>query len=184
MPRLAPLTSATGWPSLGLNSDLVALEELLSDHHALDLGSALADQEQRRVAVEPLDLVFLRVAVAAVDAERLLHDLLAGLGGEQLRHAGLEVGALTGVLHPGRLQRQQASRLDLGGHVRELELNRLMLRDRPPEGLPLLRVAESELQRPLRDAHAAGRHVHPAHLERIHHLPEALAEAALLAAQD
>ena len=50
-------------------SNLVALQQLLADHHALDLGGALADQQQRRVAVEPLDLVLLRVAVAAVDAE-------------------------------------------------------------------------------------------------------------------
>src|SRR5829696_31083 len=64
--------------------DLVALEELLADHHALDLGGALADQQQRRVAVEPLDLVLLGVAVAAVNAEGLLHDFLPGLGGEQL----------------------------------------------------------------------------------------------------
>jgi hypothetical protein len=47
----------------------VALEQLLADDHALDLGGPLPDQQQRRVAVEPLDLVLLRVAVAAVDAE-------------------------------------------------------------------------------------------------------------------
>src|SRR3954471_5750339 len=82
--------------------DLVPLEQLLADHHALDLGRALADQEQRGVAVEALDLVLLRVAVATVDAERVLHHFLAGLGGEQLRHAGLEVGTLAGVLQPGR----------------------------------------------------------------------------------
>src|SRR6185436_1505638 len=87
--------------------DLVALEQLLADHHALDLGSALADQQQRRVAVEPLDLVLLGVAVAAVDAEAVLDDLLAGLGREQLRHPRLEVRALAGVLHPRGLHRQQ-----------------------------------------------------------------------------
>ena len=41
--------------------------------------------------VAHLDLVLLRVAVAAVDAEGVLDDLLAGLRREQLRHAGLEV---------------------------------------------------------------------------------------------
>src|SRR5881398_2843937 len=103
--------------------DLVALQELLADHHALDLGRALADQEQRGVTVEPLDLVLLRVAVAAMDAERVLHDLLAGLGGEQLRHAGLEVGALAGVLQARGLAGEEARGLDLGRHVRELELD-------------------------------------------------------------
>src|SRR4051794_40181973 len=62
-------------------SDLVALEELLADHHALDLRGALADQQQRRIPVEPLDFVLLGVAVAAVDAERVLDALLAGLRG-------------------------------------------------------------------------------------------------------
>src|SRR3954469_180601 len=34
---------------------LVPLEQFLADHHLLDLGSALTDQEQRRVAVDALD---------------------------------------------------------------------------------------------------------------------------------
>src|SRR3712207_7616720 len=48
---------------------------------------------------------------------------------EQLGHPGFEVGALAGVLQAGGLQRQKPGGLDLGGHVRELELDRLMLRD-------------------------------------------------------
>src|ERR1700712_1097688 len=59
-------------------SDLVPLQQLFADHHALDLRGALADQKQRRVAVEALDLVLLGVAVAAVDAEAFLDALLAG----------------------------------------------------------------------------------------------------------
>ena len=43
------------------------------------------------IAVEALDLVLLGVAVAAVDAEGVLDDLLAVLAGEVLGHAGLEV---------------------------------------------------------------------------------------------
>src|SRR4051812_38902846 len=68
-------------------SDLVAGDELAADDHALDLAGALADEQQRRVAVEAFDLVFLGVAVAAVDPEGVLDDLLAGLGREQLGHA-------------------------------------------------------------------------------------------------
>src|SRR3954452_17652821 len=109
--------------------NLVPLEQFAPDHHPLDLGRALADQEQRSVAVQALDLVLLRVAVAAVDAERVLHDLLAGLRGEQLRHAGLEVRALAGVLEAGGLTGEEACGLHLGRHVRELELDRLVLGD-------------------------------------------------------
>src|SRR6478752_7090268 len=100
--------------------DLVPLQQLLADHHALDLRGPLADQQQRRVAVEALDLVLLRVAVAAVDAEAVLDALLAGLGGEQLRHPRLQVGALAGVLQPRRFAGEEPRRLDLGRHVGEL----------------------------------------------------------------
>src|SRR5690242_17666832 len=58
--------------------DLVPLQQLLADHHALDLRGSLADQQQRRVAVEALDLVLLGVAVAAVDAEAFFDAVLAG----------------------------------------------------------------------------------------------------------
>src|SRR5680860_1667375 len=101
------MTSAVD--AIGL--DLVPLQKLLADHHALDLRGPLADQQQRRVAVEALDLVLLRVAVAAVDADALLDALLAGLRGEQLGHPGLEVGALAGVLEPGGFAGDEAARL-------------------------------------------------------------------------
>ena len=48
-----------------------ARSSCLRDDDALHLVGALADDQQRRVAVEPLDGEFLRVAVAAVDAHRL-----------------------------------------------------------------------------------------------------------------
>src|SRR5215207_427796 len=75
-----------GDPSPAASLDLVPLEQRAADDHALDLRGALADEKQRGVPVEALDLVLLGVAVAAVDAERVLDALLAGLGGEQLRH--------------------------------------------------------------------------------------------------
>src|ERR1700759_3092599 len=129
--------------------DLVALEDLFADHHALDLGGPLADQKERGVTVEALDLVLLRVAVAAVDAEGVLDVFLAGLRGEELRHPGLEVGALAGVLHPRRLAGDQAGALEPRRHVGDLELDRLVLADRLAEGLPLLAVLERQLERPL-----------------------------------
>ena len=42
----------------------------------------------------------------------------------QLGHPRLHVGALAGVLLAGRRQHQQARRLDLGGHLGQLELDR------------------------------------------------------------
>ena len=48
----------------------------------LDVSGPLADQQHRRLAIEPLDLVLLGIAVAAVDPERVLHDLVAVLRGK------------------------------------------------------------------------------------------------------
>src|SRR4051794_1245976 len=47
--------------------ELVIGEEAATDDGLLDVRRALADEEHRRFAVEPLDLVLLRVAVATVD---------------------------------------------------------------------------------------------------------------------
>ena len=127
------------------------------DHKPLDLVGALADDHERGVAVVALDAELLRVAVAAEDAHRLERHLLAGLGGEQLRHAGLEVAALAAVLHGGRPAGEEARRLDLGRHVGELQLDRLVLADRLAEGRPLLRVADRVLEGGLRDADGARR---------------------------
>src|SRR4051794_21139980 len=98
-PMIASAVSSYHWLATfgSFPSDLVARDQLAADDHALDLARALADQQQRRVAIEPLDLVFLGVAVAAVDAEGVLDDLLARLGREQLRHPGLDVRALARV---------------------------------------------------------------------------------------
>src|SRR6266542_6370693 len=137
-------------------SDLVALQELLADHHLLDLGSPLANQEQRRVAVDPLDLVLLGIAVPAVDPQALLRVRPGGLGRKELGHPGLQVRALAGVLEPRRLQRHQPSGLHPGAHLGELEGDRLVLGDGLAERLSLLAVAERQLQRALRDAHATG----------------------------
>src|ERR1700727_1386859 len=108
-------------------SDLVSLQELAADHHPLDLRRALADQQQRRVPVQPLDLVLLGVAVAAMDPQRLLDTEAPGLRREQLRHPRLDIRALARVLQARRSPGQQPRRLDLGSHVGELELNRLVL---------------------------------------------------------
>src|SRR3954470_2148608 len=137
-------------------SDTMPLQQLLADDHALDLARPLAYEQQRRVAVDALDLVLLGVAVAAVDAQRLLGAEAAGLAREQLGHAGLEVRALAGVLQARGLDRQHPRGLELRGHVGELELDHLVLGDRLAERLALLGVADRQLEGALRQADAAG----------------------------
>src|SRR6476659_1216879 len=81
----------------------VVLQEPPADDHPLDVGGSLADEEHGGLAVEPFDLVLLRVPVPAVDPEGVLHHLGADLGRQVLGHTGLEIAPLTGVLEPGRL---------------------------------------------------------------------------------
>src|SRR5712692_429099 len=159
-------------------SCLVSPDQLSGDDDALYLVGALADAEQRRVAIQALDHEFLRVAVAAVDAQRLVRVLERRLGGEELRHAGLHVAALAPVVDLGRLLDQQPRRLGARRHLAELELDRLVLADRLAEGLALLRVLDRLGERRLRDADAARGDVDPSELEAADRLLEA---AALLA---
>jgi NADPH:quinone reductase-like Zn-dependent oxidoreductase len=53
------------------------LEEAPADDRLLDFRGPLPDQEHGGIAVEALDLVLLRVAVAAVDAQGVLDHFLA-----------------------------------------------------------------------------------------------------------
>src|SRR3712207_6866679 len=81
----------------------------------------------RSVAVQPLDLVLLGIAVAAVDPEGVLHDLLAGLGGEQLGHPGLEVGSLPRVLQDRKSTRLNSSHANISYAVFCLKKKQLIL---------------------------------------------------------
>src|SRR4051794_20773423 len=170
-PRKAAAAAAARPP----NSDLVAADQLLGDHLAQDLVGSLADDHEHRVAVEALDLVLDREAVAAEDAHRLLRAVDAGFRARELGHRRLEVAALAAVEHPRRALDQLLGALDLRRHVGELELGRLVLPDRLSEGAALLRVAKRHLERAFGDAGAARSDVDAAELEPAGGLHEALA---------
>src|SRR6266404_9443703 len=78
-------SSVRGWRS-GL------AQELLGDDHALDLVRALVDLGDLGVAHEALDRELAGVAVAAEDLHRVGGHLHGGIGGQALRHRGLERG--------------------------------------------------------------------------------------------
>ena len=63
---------------------------------------------------------------------------------------------------------QQARRVDLRRHLREVELDRLELADRLAELPPLLRVRERRLERAARDADREGGDRDPAAVEDLH----------------
>ena len=144
------------------------------------LVGALADREQRGVAVVALDVELLGVAVGAVEAHRFEAVEERGLGREELGHARFEVAALSALVGAGGLLGEQAGRLQAGRHLRELDLDGLVLADRLAESLSHLRVRNGFLQAGAGDAHPARGDVDPAELQP----GEDLLEAAALALAD
>src|SRR6266852_5128697 len=143
----------------------VFTDELARDHCPEDVVGALADRHQRRIPIEALDLIFGRIAVAAMDAHRLQRCLDADLRGVELGHPCFEVGP------PPRIERrccppgQQARGLHLGRHVRELQLDRLELGYRPAERVALAGIGQGPVKARLRDAHGTPRDVDASELE-------------------
>ena len=112
-----------------------------------------------------------------MDAHRLGGVEQGGLGGEELGHARFHVAACAGVVSARRGLGEEARRLQPGGHLRELDLDRLVLADRLAEGLADLRVGDALLQGGAGDAASARRDVDPAELQATQDL---LQPAALL----
>src|SRR5215208_4362004 len=159
----------------GASSRLVPLHPLLRDDDALHLVRALANAGEGRVAVEPFDIVLLRVAIGAVNAHRLGRVLEGGLRGEVFRHACLEIAALAAVKAAGCIKRQKPRGAGAGHHLAELKLDRLVLADRLAEGLSDLGVFRCETEGAFRNADAARCDVDASELETAGRLIEALA---------
>src|SRR6266704_2340669 len=104
-------------------------QDLLRNRVQLHVARALVDRADLGVAVELLNRVLLGVAVAAKQLYRQRGDSLRHLRGEELGHRRLRRVWLTRRLEPG-------------GGLRQLKLDRLKLPDGFAELLPLLRVLE------------------------------------------
>ena len=102
--------------------------------------------------------------------------------GRQVLAHGYVLGDLEGaegvvlvllVHHPGGPVDERLDCLVVGGHLREVELDPLVLCQGLLEGAPLLDVVHPEVQGPLRCAHAAGRDEDPGGVEALHREVEA-----------
>src|SRR6185437_4483311 len=153
----------------------MTFDPLARDDDALHLVRALPNARERGITVEALDVVLLRVAVGAVNAHRFRRILERRFRGEELRHAGFEIAAFAAVERLRRIEREQPCGARPRRHVRELQLDRLMIADRLAEGLATLGVARRERERALRDADPPRRDVDAAELEPARGLVEALA---------
>ena len=134
-----------------------------------------------QVAHDLLDAVVGEVAVAAMELEAPVGDARAGLGDEELGHGAEARGVGRAPVElPGRLAQQHARGLEIGLGLRQPELERLELGQRPAEGVALAHVEDRRVERRLRGAQGAGGDVEPAAVEPRHGVAEAL---ALLAEQ-
>src|SRR5262249_54457386 len=116
-PTLLGLASSTQPTS---HASIRRAEQPARDHLRLDLRRALEDVEDARVAENARDRKLEREAVAAVDLDRIVGVGPGDAGGEQLRHAGLEVAALAGILLPRGEIGELARDHDLDRHHRDL----------------------------------------------------------------
>ena len=110
-----------------------------------------------------------------MDLQRLVAHAEADVRRQPLGHRAvhLRVGRLR--IQLGRSQPHHLPCGDqLGGHVGELELQRLHVRQRPPELAPLVHVALRRGQRALRRAHRAGCDIDAAAVQPLHRDAKAL----------
>src|SRR4029450_4522846 len=117
-------------------------EELFGDGLELQVGRALVDLSDLRVAIELFDRVVLDESVAAKQVDRERGDALGDLRRKDLAHRRLGEKRLAAVAQARRVVDQEPRRGDLGGGPRQLMLHRLELNDRLAELLPLLGVLD------------------------------------------
>src|SRR3989475_5924882 len=132
------------------------LQKFFRDDDSLNLARAFADLGQLRIPQHPFDRVVRDVSVAAVDLDRLVRDEGRHLARVQLPHCSLFLERLPAVLEPSGAMDERPGRIDPGGHVREHELDRLVLRNRLRELNPFLRVLDGFLERALGNSHGHG----------------------------
>src|SRR5262245_44112986 len=116
------------------------------------LERAAADLVELGVAQEALDLVLLRVAVAAEHLHGIVGDTLGGRSGEELGRVGTEAIAALGRYTRGLAVKQAAGRLGLGVGLADVALDLTELGNRLAERVPLRRVAHHGVHAAVGDA--------------------------------
>src|SRR4051812_8269790 len=170
-----------------LRLDAPRQQHLAGDYQTLDLGRALVELHDLRVAHQLLDGVLLDEAVAAVDLHGVSCDLHRRVCREALRVRRDERVALALVEQEGRVPRHQARGMNLRGHVGDHELDRLMHRDRHAELHALLRILGRELEGRAGDAYSHGSDAGARAVEGRHRHAEAvvlLADEMILGDRD
>src|SRR5260221_3284833 len=156
----------------------MSLRQRAGDKQALDLAASLADEHKGRITVIALDIELFGVAKAAMNAHRFERDFLAHLGGKEFSHASFQVAALAPVLFLRGLLEQETRRLYPGRHIRQLELDGLVLGNRLAKRGALLRVLDGVVKCRLGHTYSSRRYVDTPDLQSAHNVFKPLAFAA------
>src|SRR5260370_12234370 len=156
----------------------IPLQQLAGDQQALDLAGSLADEHKGRVTVIALDIELFGIAKAAMDAHRFGRDFLTQCGGKEFGHASCQVEAVAPILFLRGLLEQETRRLYPGRHIRQLELDGLVLGNRLAKGGALLRVLDGVVKCRLGHTYSSRRYVDTSDLQSAHNVFKPLAFAA------
>src|SRR5271168_1374798 len=133
--------------AIRFSPSVASREQAARDHLGLDLGGALEDVQDARIAQHAADRVFLGIAVAAMDLQRVIGVRPGDPRGEQLGHAGLDVAAPVLVLLARREIGELARHHGLDRHPGELAGDARELVERAAELPALVGIGQSELER-------------------------------------
>ena len=114
----------------------------------MDLGRAVVDPEDARIAIDSLDRLILAVARSAEDLHRPIGDPSEGLGCLYLDHRYPLARRLAPVDAPRGVQQQQPGGRELRRAVGNHLLDELEIADRPAELPALVRVGRHRVQQP------------------------------------
>ena len=142
----------------GATGDLnCALLQIAADHQALDFRRAFHDLKNLAILIVARHGIFVHEAVPSVYLEGVAGALLTHFRGKELCVGGLQRMRHLIVLQPGRLKVHVPGKLDVHGHVGDLEGNALETEYGFAELDPLLRILERCLVAGPCQSHAHGR---------------------------
>mmetsp|Transcript_15983 Transcript_15983/g.36504 ORF Transcript_15983/g.36504 Transcript_15983/m.36504 type:complete len:210 (-) Transcript_15983:643-1272(-) len=146
----------------------VILVDLPGNDEALNLACAFINLCDPRISVVSFHRVVRYVTVSSQHLNRLMGAEGRGLRGGEFGHRRRLDEVLLVILHLRCSPGEEASGLDLQGHVGDLELDGLQLRDGAAERHTRLRVPHSGIQRCLCDPHSLARNADPAPVQGHH----------------
>ena len=157
-----------------LGLELIAVRQQSPRNHLrLDFGGTLENIEDACVAKHSADRVFQRVAIAAVDLQRIVGRGPCRLRAQKLGQTSFQIAASIGVFLARCEKRQLPCDHRLDGHPGQLLMDTREGVECAAELLALLSIGATEIERIRRDTDSPSCGLNPRALERRHQLFEA-----------